>query len=285
MEQAIEIYEKPLPVSPAFGQIDQLQRWARIYEASSLLPSQWRKAGKEERIANLIIMLQRAAVLKCDPLVLLQNLDFIAGKMCWKSTFLLQLLLSSGWTSPQYHLTGDPTCSDFWGDEKNGMTFSAVRQSTGEREIGTKITVSMIKGEGWLSREGSKWKTMPEQMLKYRAVAFFCRSNAPDVMGGFYAEDEIADITPAKTAASPAQTVENKEQSKVVNLDKYNELIINKDNLKPGETFTQFYTRCFKSDDETRDGSAPWWESEQRRKILDLAAEFDGLIAKGEVTL
>lgn len=200
-----EIIETVHPVAAGLMDIAALQKVAKVYAASSFLPAAWRKLPEQERLANLIIMVNRASALKCDPLLLLQNLDIIAGRMCWKSTFLLQLLLAHGWTAARYELTGDPTAADFWDNPAHGCAFSAVNPATGEREAGTKITVAMVKGEGWITREGSKWRTMPEQMLKYRAVAFFARSNAPSVMGGFYSSDEVEDIVAQERRPAPAQ--------------------------------------------------------------------------------
>lgn len=174
--------------------VETLKGQANVYAASSFLPAAWRKLPQVEKVADLIIVINRANVLGCDPLLLLQNMAIIAGQMCWKSTFLLQLLQANGWTAPQYHVTGAPNSADFWQKDDNGMAFSAVNPATGERETGSKITVKMVIGERWLDREGSKWRTMPEQMLKYRAVAFFCRTNAPAVLGGFYSQDELEDV-------------------------------------------------------------------------------------------
>ena len=52
----------------------------------------------------------------------------------------------------------------------------------------------MAKAEGWLDKNGSKWKTMPEQMLMYRAATFFCRVYCPEVLAGVQTSDEIIDI-------------------------------------------------------------------------------------------
>ena len=43
-----------------------------------------------------------------------------------------------------------------------------------------------------------KWKTMPEQMLAYRAAAFFARLYCPEVLMGCQVEGEAEDITPDK---------------------------------------------------------------------------------------
>jgi hypothetical protein len=54
--------------------------------------------------------------------------------------------------------------------------------------------MAMAKAEGWLDKNGSKWKTMPEQMLMYRAATFFCRVYCPEVLAGVQTVDEIIDV-------------------------------------------------------------------------------------------
>lgn len=46
---------------------------------------------------------------------------------------------------------------------------------------------------GWYSKNGSKWQTMPELMLRYRAATFFGRLYAPDILMGMKAEEELKD--------------------------------------------------------------------------------------------
>jgi hypothetical protein len=62
----------------------------------------------------------------------------------------------------------------------------------------------MAKAEGWLDKAGSKWKTMPELMLKYRAAAFFGRLYAPEVLMGMQTSEEVIDITPIQPASVDA---------------------------------------------------------------------------------
>lgn len=199
-------------IQSAFPDLTELQRWARVYASADILPNAWKKGGEESCLAKILVVMSRAQALHCDPLLLLQNIDFIAGRMCWKSTFLLQLLLANGWMAPKYNFIGSPTAPDFWEKPDNGCSFSAVNPTTGERETGSFITVAMVQGEGWLTKDGSKWGTMPEQMFKYRAVSFFCRSNAPAVMGGLYAQDEVEDIVAQEARANAPQP--QKEQVK-----------------------------------------------------------------------
>lgn len=40
---------------------------------------------------------------------------------------------------------------------------------------------------------GSKWKTMPQLMLRYRAASFFSSLNCPELTMGIYTKEEIED--------------------------------------------------------------------------------------------
>ncbi len=89
--------------------------------------------------------------------------------------------------------------------EKNtdswGCYIRAEDKVTGEIVKGTEVTIAMAKAEGWYSKkdkygnETSKWQTMPEQMLAYRAAAFFARVYIPNALMGVSVEGEIEDIS------------------------------------------------------------------------------------------
>ena len=52
----------------------------------------------------------------------------------------------------------------------------------------------MAKEEGWSTKAGSKWKTMPELMLRYRSATFFGRLYAPEILMGMHSADEVQDV-------------------------------------------------------------------------------------------
>ena len=54
----------------------------------------------------------------------------------------------------------------------------------------------MAKAEGWLSKEGSKWKTLPELMLCYRSASFFAKIHCPEVILGMQSKQELEDSAP-----------------------------------------------------------------------------------------
>src|SRR5690606_30257447 len=55
---------------------------------------------------------------------------------------------------------------------------------------------------GWSSKNGSKWKTMPDQMFVYRAAAFWQRAYAPDLGMGLQTQEEIHDVYDAGRGAN-----------------------------------------------------------------------------------
>ena len=102
------------------------------------------------------------------------------------------------------------------GTDEWGCYVKATYKETGEEAVGTKITIKMAKDEGWYSKpdkygkETSKWQTMPQQMLAYRAAALFCRIYLPNEIMGCCVEGEPEDIetVPKKEAENPFDIVE-----------------------------------------------------------------------------
>jgi hypothetical protein len=81
------------------------------------------------------------------------------------------------------------------GKEDWGCRAVAKDKESGEDLVGALITIGLAKAEGWYSRNGSKWKTMPEQMLMYRAASFWSRIYCPEKTMGMLTSDEVVDST------------------------------------------------------------------------------------------
>ena len=90
---------------------------------------------------------------------------------------------------------GEPD-TDSW-----GCYVRAEDKKTGEIINGAKVTIQMVKEEGWYSKkdkygnETSKWQTMPELMLAYRAASFFAKVYIPNSLMGCAVEGEVEDIS------------------------------------------------------------------------------------------
>ena len=77
-----------------------------------------------------------------------------------------------------------------------GCIAYATDKESGETLESIEVTMQMAADEGWSTKSGSKWKTMPELMLRYRAAAFFTRLYCPEISMGLHTSEEMEDIAP-----------------------------------------------------------------------------------------
>lgn len=165
-----------------------LQRVATMFSKSSLVPKEF-----QGHIANCSIAAHMAMRMKADPLMVMQNLYVVHGRPGWSSQFLIATFNQCGKFSALRYEFNDAKP----GSMEYGCRAWAVELATEEKLYGTWITLGMAKAEGWSEKAGSKWKTMPEQMLKYRAAAFFVRTHAPEIAMGLPMADEVEDVAAA----------------------------------------------------------------------------------------
>lgn len=172
------------------------QRQAIALSKSDLVPTVFK--GKVE---NVLIALELATRIGASPFAVMQNLYIVHGKPAWYSQFIISAVNASGRLRGmmRFKITGD-------GDAKTCIAYGTDRD-TGETLESPPVSIGMAKAEGWFTKDGSKWKTMPELMLRYRAAAFFGRLYVPDILMGMHSVDEVQDeieVTP-----SPALTAGN----------------------------------------------------------------------------
>lgn len=159
------------------------QRIAKGLASSDMLP-----ASYKNNIPNTMIALEMANRLKISPFEVMQNLDIIKGKPSWSSTFIIASINSCGRFKPlRFEFVGTPRT-----DEYGCRAFT--EDFDGNKLVGPTVTWLMVKSEGWLSKAGSKWQTMPELMFQYRAASFFGRLYAPDILKGMQTVDEVRDV-------------------------------------------------------------------------------------------
>lgn len=161
-----------------------LWNMAKTYSASSIVPDTYR--GKTE---NCFIALDMAMRLKINPLTVMQQLYIVHGRPAWSAQFLIGMFNNNPDFSPlRYQFEGEP------GTDEWGCRAIAIELATGEALAGTLITIGLAKKEKWYEKDGSKWKTMPEQMLRYRAAAWFIRAYAPEQGMGMMTREEVIDM-------------------------------------------------------------------------------------------
>jgi len=172
------------------------QRIAKALGKSDLVPAAYKG---DKGLPNTLIALELAARIGASPLMVMQNLHVIQGRPSWSSSFLIATVNASGKFSPlRFRYEGEP------GTESYGCRAYATDADTGEECVGSLITMRMAKDEGWSTKSGSKWKTMPEQMLMYRAAAFWTRVYAPELSLGMHTVEEMMDISAGRASSATA---------------------------------------------------------------------------------
>jgi hypothetical protein len=71
---------------------------------------------------------------------------------------------------------------------------TAKEKATGTVHRGPEVSLQMAAEEGWSSKPGSKWKTLPELMLRYRSAVFLIRTVAPGALLGLYTREEVIEM-------------------------------------------------------------------------------------------
>lgn len=167
------------------GDFAQVFKMAQALSKSTIIPKDY-----HDNPANIVIAIDVANRLNANPLMVMQNLYIVNGRPAWSSQFLSGTINASKKfkTNIQYEMINEG---------KPDMKCRAyVIDNDGNRLDGPWITMEMAEKEGWINKTGSKWKTMPEVMMRYRAVSFFARLHCSDLTMGLYTADEAIELNP-----------------------------------------------------------------------------------------
>ena len=215
------------PVTMGFNTLqgfEFMQRTAKMFTVSTMVPAGYQAMitkGYGDRatvepnpaaLSNCMIALDMSQRMGANPLLIMQNLHIIEGRPSWSSQFIIAAINNCGKFSPlrfdlQWLDEIDATYSTFeWEDRKkvekkhkvrikNARCVAwAIEKATGERLESAPVTMEMAVNEGWFGKNGSKWKSMPDLMMRYRSAAFFGRIYAPELLMGLPTAEEMHDV-------------------------------------------------------------------------------------------
>ena len=181
---------------------------AKFYAASTIVPQQY-----QNNPSNCFIAIEMANRMGANPFQVMQSLNVIQGRPSWSSAFIIAAVNQSGRFKTQlnYKITGS------W--KEHTLACKAYATSIdGTLCESIEVNWQMAKDEGWLDKKGSKWQTMPELMIRYRAAAFFGRQFCPDLLLGLMTTEETRDIVDADfevvSQTYKSTTEVNKDQAK-----------------------------------------------------------------------
>lgn len=201
--------------SPAGQMQRQFETYQRI--AKPLADSNFVPAAYKGNVGDCIIAVEMSARLGVFPLTVMQNLCIVKGNPTWKSRFLIGCVNTCGrYTTLDYHIAIDGTVGDIkaktWERGADGKNHEILKpfdrpqldnlscvafcteKTTGKILTSPAVSVRMAIQEGWYTKDGSKWPTMTELMLRYRAASMWVSTYAPEISMGFRTEEEQRDI-------------------------------------------------------------------------------------------
>ncbi|WP_338881506.1 hypothetical protein WHX56_13970 [Achromobacter veterisilvae] len=228
--------ESQMPVvAPGFSSLqgfELMQRAARLLSSSTLVPVAYRQTiekldrygnVKESRenpnaLANSVVALNMAQRMGADPLMVMQNLYIVEGRPSWSSQWIIAAINGCGRFSPlrfRIESRGEREVeykSTYWENNQRHTKVEkvkindkvcvawAIEKETGEVIESPAVSIEMAVLEGWYTKNGSKWQTMDEVMLRYRTASFFGKLYAPELLMGLQTVEEAQDIIEATTA-------------------------------------------------------------------------------------
>lgn len=187
MSEELSLQQVPQSTELSFTNkdvFDQMARAAAMMSKTDIVPQTYR--GKPE---NCFVAIELAGRMGVSPLMVMQNLYVVQGKPSWSGQAATAMLRNSPEFRNVKHVYTGEKGKDTW-----GCYIEAEMVSTGEIIKGAEVTIATAKAEGWYGKSGSKWQTMPELMLAYRASAWFARVHSPELLMGMQTREEVEDV-------------------------------------------------------------------------------------------
>ena len=214
-------------------QFEVQQRMGQMYVQSTIVPDTYKG-----NIGNCVIAIDMAMRMNANPLMIMQNLYIVHGNPAFSSKFLIATINASGRYSPlRYEFRGTE------GSDGYGCRCYAYEASDKEHReplYGDWVSMEMAKKEGWYDKSGSKWKTMPSQMLRYRAAAFWQRVYCPEISMGLMTAEEAEDVDNQITADCSQVIRDNANRQTISMPGDSSEPPAQEQPLQPSDDFPEF---------------------------------------------
>lgn len=176
------------------------------------------KTAQDKAVANCMIAVEVAMRIGASPLMVMQNMAVIYGRPSWSSKFLIATVNSCGRFEPlQFRFTnmgnlGKVEYTDYvWNDHTRrkeavqrtldgtnipNLECIAYTTKKGSKDVleSAPVSIRLAVEERWFTKDGSKWQTMPRQMLMYRAASMWTNAYAPELSMGMRTVEEQQDI-------------------------------------------------------------------------------------------
>ena len=193
----IQTDESLAPVDAASGEAQLMEfRWraANAYSQSRMVPAHFFNNPQD-----CYVVVELASQLGVPALTALQNIFMISGRPGFKAQFAVALANKSKvFAGPIRHKVER-------GDGKpESLAVTAYAPTHDGDTVEVVVSMAQAMKEGWT--KNSKYKSIPEQMLRWRSSAWLINLYCPEVLLGLQVHDDSArgesNLTPQKESAT-----------------------------------------------------------------------------------
>lgn len=156
------------------------QRRATALSKSAFFPN-----ALKNDVASAVIIYDLANRMNISVMEVAQSIFIIYNKPSFETKFLVARLNDSG------KIEG--SLRTVISEDKKSAYCEATCSITKQVLKGMTYTIDIARAEGLIDKTGSKWKTMPELMLRYRAQSNFINEFYPEIKFGCKTKEEIED--------------------------------------------------------------------------------------------
>jgi len=146
------------------------QRMGKLLTMSSVISGDWRG-----NIANAVVAIDLSNKTGIPAMTIANHIYVVHGHVGFSAEFYRAIVHGSGRFVDliSYEMNSEQsTCRCYATDTKGNIKY------------GSWYSVEMAKAEGLYNKKGSKWKVMPEVMLKARAATLFAKDYVSDIYLG-----------------------------------------------------------------------------------------------------
>ena len=162
---------------------------ANALASSDLVPPHFQK-----KPSNVLIALEFAQRNDIAPFAAMQSMFVIHGRVGMNASMAISLARKHNvWKSLTYKTTGSG----------NTLAVTAIAKLHDDSEASATVSMQMANDAGW--SKNAIYKSIPEQMLKYRAATFLIRAHFPEVLFGMSTVEELNDVAAAKNVTPAKQ--------------------------------------------------------------------------------
>ena len=244
-------YSKLVPTTYQISEVytAKAKENAKLPTDQQLTAKQVMEEAQMEAISNCMIALDIAQRIGAAPLMVMQNLVIIYGRPSWSSKFLIATVNTCGRFEPlrfrftekgnlgkfnytEYVKTwvsnngrgyykNEAVTKEFDGTKIQDIECVAYTTAKGSKDVleSSPISIRMAIDEGWYLKNGSKWRTMPRQMLMYRAASFWTSAYAPELSMGMRTVEENQDAIDITDTAEEVTDQVAREKQENANKD------------------------------------------------------------------